>query len=87
MLTLSREEKLKAPPKKQPLPAFDEPPVRRITSTITMKLIGANPNPRIVGLEEQQAKSSYFTGSDPKQWTTDVPNYAKVKYEAGVSRH
>lgn len=28
-----------------------------------------------------QAKSSYFTGSDPKQWTTDVPNYAKVKYE------
>lgn len=81
VLTLSREEKLKTPAKKSIHPLLDEAPVRQITSTVTMKLVGANPYPRIVGLEEQQAKSSYFTGSDPKQWTTDVPNYAKVKYE------
>jgi hypothetical protein len=80
VLTLSREEKSKGAKKAEQLFALDDSP-RRITSTIKMKLVGANPNPRIIGLEEQQAKSSYFVGNDPKQWTTDVPNYAKVKYE------
>jgi len=81
VLTLAREEKAKNSSKaKQPL-AFNEEPTRRITSTIRMKLLNANPNASIIGLEEQQAKSSYFVGSDPKQWTTDVPNYAKVRYE------
>ncbi|HMY72208.1 MAG TPA: SBBP repeat-containing protein, partial [Blastocatellia bacterium] len=81
VLMLSREEKRETPPKTSSYPMLDEPAVRRVTSTVTMKLIGANPNPRIVGLDEQQAKSSYFTGNDPKQWMTDVPNYARVKYE------
>jgi uncharacterized protein (TIGR03437 family) len=80
VLTLSREEKSKGAKKAEQRFPLDESP-HRITSTIRMKLLNANPNPRIVGMEEQQAKSSYFTGSDPKQWTTDVPNYAKVKYE------
>jgi len=26
-------------------------------------------------------KSNYFRGNDPKKWHTDVPTYAKVKYE------
>ncbi|MEP7336911.1 MAG: SBBP repeat-containing protein [Acidobacteriota bacterium] len=81
VLTLSREEKAKDSTKAARHFPLDEPPSRRITATVKMKLLNANPNPRIVGLEEQQAKSSYFVGSDPKQWTTDVPNYAKEKYE------
>ena len=45
-----------------------------------MKLVGANPNPKIVGMEELPGKSNYFIGNDPKKWRTNVPNYAKVKY-------
>lgn len=52
-----------------------------------MKLVGANPNARVAGLDELPGKSHYFLGNDPKKWRTSVPNYAKVKYRdiyAGV---
>ena len=42
--------------------------------------MGANPNPKIVGMDELPGKSNYFIGNDPKKWRTNVPNYAKVKY-------
>ena len=32
------------------------------------------------GLEELPGKSHYLTGSDPKQWRRDIPNYARVAY-------
>lgn len=47
-----------------------------------MKLLGANPQPQATGLEPLPGKSNYFIGSDPRRWRTDVPIYAKVKYEA-----
>ena len=47
---------------------------------LRMKLVGANPNPKIVGMDELPGKSNYFIGNDPKKWRTNVPNYAKVKY-------
>ncbi len=48
---------------------------------IRLKSIGANPNPRITGLDELPGKSNYFIGNDPAKWRTDVSNYAKVKIE------
>jgi uncharacterized protein (TIGR03437 family) len=48
---------------------------------VQMALLDANPNPSLTGLAKLPGKSSYFVGHDPKQWTTDVPNYAQVKYE------
>jgi hypothetical protein len=45
-----------------------------------MKLVRANPNPKIVGMDQLPGKSNYFIGSDPKKWRTNVANYAKVKY-------
>jgi hypothetical protein len=45
-----------------------------------MKLVGANPQAKVTGLEELPGKSNYFIGNDPKKWRTNVPNYAKVKY-------
>jgi hypothetical protein len=45
-----------------------------------MKLMGANPQARLSGLEELPGKSNYFIGNDPTKWRTSVPNYAKVKY-------
>ena len=51
-------------------------------STLRLSLKDANPNPRITGLSELPGKTNYFIGNDPKKWRTDVPTYAKVKYEA-----
>jgi hypothetical protein len=58
-----------------------EPCATRTTDALLrMKLVGANPNPKIVGVDELPGKSNYFIGNDPKKWRTNVPNYAKVKY-------
>lgn len=51
-------------------------------TVIRMKFLGANPEPRIIGLEELPGKSNYFIGNDPKNWRANVPHYAKVKYQA-----
>ena len=47
-----------------------------------MKLLQANREPRIEGLEELPGKSNYLIGNDPAKWRTNITNYAKVKYEA-----
>ena len=49
---------------------------------VRMQLVGANARPAVVGLQELPGKSNYFLGSDPTQWQTDVPTFARVKYEA-----
>src|SRR5947207_133514 len=46
-----------------------------------MKLLGANRAAKVTALNELPGKSNYFIGNDPKKWRTDVPTYAKVKYE------
>jgi uncharacterized protein (TIGR03437 family) len=48
---------------------------------LRMKLAGANPSPRVTGMEELPGKGNYFIGNDPAQWRTNVPTYAKVRYE------
>jgi hypothetical protein len=46
-----------------------------------MALVGANPNAPSSGVDELPGRSSYFIGNDPKKWRSNVPSYAKVKYE------
>jgi len=46
-----------------------------------MIFIGANLEPSVVGAEELPGKANYFIGSDPANWRTDVPTYAKVRYK------
>ena len=46
-----------------------------------MKLVHANPKAEVVGQDELPGKSNYFIGNDPKKWHTDVPQFAKVRYE------
>jgi len=50
-------------------------------AVLRMKLVGANRSPRVTGLEELPGKSNYFIGNDPAKWRTNVPTYAKVRYE------
>ena len=49
-------------------------------AVLKMKLVGANPAPHVGGLRELPGKVNYFIGNDPKQWRTNVPTYAEVKY-------
>ena len=43
--------------------------------------MGANANAAVTGADELPGKSNYFIGNDPKKWRTNVPNYAKVRYQ------
>jgi hypothetical protein len=52
----------------------------RAPAVLRMKLVGADPQARVTGLEQLPGKSNYFIGNDPKKWRTNVPTYAKVKY-------
>jgi hypothetical protein len=73
-----RNEHRQAPDKAQP-----EHRLRKETSkpqVVTIKVPGSNLHPTVAGLEELPGKNNYFIGNDPKQWRTDVSNYAKVKY-------
>jgi hypothetical protein len=49
---------------------------------LRMRLVGATHQPQMVGLEELPGKVNYFIGKDPGKWHTDIPAYAKVKYES-----
>jgi hypothetical protein len=51
------------------------------SSVLRMKLAGANPAVQVTGLDGLPGKSNYFIGNDPKKWRTNVPTYAKVRYE------
>jgi hypothetical protein len=46
-----------------------------------MKLRNANPAAKVTGTDELAGTSNYFIGNDPAKWRTNVPTYAKVKYE------
>jgi len=50
-------------------------------AVLRMRPIGANPEPQVVGVDELPGKSNYLRGKDSKQWYTQVPHYAKVKYK------
>lgn len=50
-------------------------------AVLRMKLWNANPAAKVTGLNEQGGMSNYFVGSDPAKWRTNVPTYAKVKYQ------
>jgi len=52
-------------------------------TVIRMHLDGANPEPQMIGTDRLPTKVNYFIGNDPKNWHTDLPSYARVKY-AGV---
>jgi hypothetical protein len=48
---------------------------------LRMKLRNANPAVKVTGVDERAGTSNYFIGNDPAKWRTNVPTYAKVKYE------
>jgi uncharacterized repeat protein (TIGR01451 family) len=55
---------------------------------LRLRLLGANKQPRMRGLDQLPGRKNYFIGNDPKKWRTDVPAYRKVRCEdvyAGIN--
>jgi hypothetical protein len=50
-------------------------------AVLRMEIAGANRAARVTGLDELPGKTDYFIGRDARKWRTNVPNYARVKYE------
>ncbi|HXE74776.1 MAG TPA: SBBP repeat-containing protein [Candidatus Xenobia bacterium] len=50
-------------------------------SVLRMKLLGANPDPALVGVDELRGKSNYFIGNNAEAWRTNVPHFAGVRYK------
>jgi len=49
-------------------------------SVVRISLVGANPNPRMDGLDSLPGKANYFTGKDPAKWRTNIPTYSRIAY-------
>jgi hypothetical protein len=49
-------------------------------SVLRMKLVGANPDAAVTGIDEMVTKVSYFVGSDPSKWHAAVPAFSRVRY-------
>jgi hypothetical protein len=52
------------------------------TTVVRIQLLGANPSPHLIGEEVLAGRSNYLIGNDPKRWHTNIPQYAKVRYQA-----
>src|SRR2546422_244520 len=50
-------------------------------TVLRMTFDGANPTPRVTGLETLAGDANYFIGNDSTQWRTNVPTYARVRYD------
>ncbi len=51
-------------------------------AVLRLRLVGANPKPRVTGREALPGKTNYLLGNDRSKWRMGVPAYAKVHYEA-----
>jgi hypothetical protein len=50
------------------------------SALVKIQFVGAEQNPQIAGVDEQEYKTHYYRGNDPAQWHTHIPNFAKVSY-------
>jgi len=50
-------------------------------SILSLSFEGANINSTVTGVEELAEKRNYIIGNQPSEWHTDIPTYARVKYE------
>jgi Beta-propeller repeat len=51
------------------------------SAVVRMQLVNADPAARIAGAEELPGKANYLVGNNPKKWQTNVPTYARVRYQ------
>jgi hypothetical protein len=49
-------------------------------AVLTIDMVGAAPNPTVIGEEPLATKVNYFIGRDPSKWRHNVPTYGMVRY-------
>ena len=49
---------------------------------LRMRLVGANAEPQIKGLDPLAGRTNYFIGNDRTKWRTNIPTYGKVEYRS-----
>ncbi|MBI5232939.1 MAG: choice-of-anchor D domain-containing protein [Deltaproteobacteria bacterium] len=52
-----------------------------IVESIKLSFIGANKNPDIIALDQQEGKVNHFIGNDTAKWRTNMPTYSSVLYK------
>jgi Beta-propeller repeat len=57
--------------------AIASPPPARVR----LRLLHAQPRPRLRAERQQTSVSNYFVGNDPTKWHSNIANYAAVRYE------
>ncbi len=83
VLALSKPDALRTQGKThRTRPSAAEDTYAKADTELRIRFAGANPQPRVMGLEELPGKVNYFIGNDPRRWRTNIPTYARVKTEA-----
>ena len=77
VLALRRMEREAAGPGSR----LPKPGARAESVALRMRFLGANPSPAVKGEEPLAQRSHYLVGRDPAAWRTNVPNFARVRYE------
>src|ERR1044072_250565 len=62
------------------IPELPATPSSATGEALGLRLIGANSNPQVSGLEQLPAVANYFIGNQARKWRTGIPTYQKVKY-------
>ena len=58
----------------------DTPSPQGRLGVVRLRVLDANPDSRPEGLDQLPGRTNYLIGNDLKNWTTDVPTYARVRY-------
>ncbi|MGD0630302.1 MAG: SBBP repeat-containing protein, partial [Terracidiphilus sp.] len=61
-------------------PPDSQKPAEPLSDTLRMKLVGANVNAAVSGLDPQAGVVSYLIGNDPKKWHPGIHTFGKVNY-------
>ena len=65
----------------KPAPAASDTAGASESVVLDSSFVGANPQPKVVGLDRLAGTSNDFIGSDPSQWHTHIANYGQVEYQ------
>lgn len=52
----------------------------RERTALRLRLVGANKEARVFGLQQQAGTANYLIGNNPRAWRANIPTYAKVQY-------
>ena len=49
---------------------------------VNLRLLDANPSPKVTSEEPLTTRVNYFVGNRPEAWRTDIPTFGKVRYRS-----